>query len=144
MIPVFLFGVVGFLSYEAMRCYVVYRDARFRELWYGGAVGLLVRLVACLVGGIVGVVANLDVLIGIDEVRATRLEPELVGCYLRAWGIGFGGPAGLSKWDATAGVRGRTEGGAFDEQTLDTLDAASEQVEHPEKWRFALRRLLLR
>lgn len=124
MMSVFISGVVGFFCYEILRLGKVYYDNKVVELCYGGVPGIILRVLLHCVAGVVGIFASLDVVVKFGHYSSFAPELELIGSYLRAFAIGFGGPAGISKWDSGAGIikaTGRANDGALG-KPLDTLE----------------------
>ena len=144
MISVFLCGCAGFLVFDVFRIYVVFRDLKVKEFFFGGPIGLVVRGLAYAGAGLLGVFASLDVLISFNFSGYFDWNPELVGSYLRAWGVGIAGPAGISKWDAKAGLAETTTTKGKVPRSLDSLDSRLAHGNASGEAGFAFSRLFLR
>ena len=145
MLIVFFSGCIGFFIYDAIRTYKVFIDINAKEFVFGGITGTIIRLFVYVAGGLIGIFANLDVLINLNELSWFEIDKSLVGCYLRAFAIGLAGPAGISKWNSSAGIEGKpiNPKSTLNSNTLDSLEYKEICDNHLSIVLFSLRRLFL-
>lgn len=139
MLEVFLSGFAGFVLFDLYRLYRVYIDNHVVELFFGGWLGVLLKVLVALCAGVLGVAANLDVVLGHHV--AHGWSSDFIGCYLRAFGIGLAGPAGISKFDSSAGIP-KVQRPRSHPRSLDTLEV--KQMSIGRRIELILRRQFLR
>lgn len=135
---IFICGFAGFVLFDLYRLYRVFIDNHVVELFFGGWLGVVLKLLVAVCAGVLGIAANLDVILG--HPMAEFWSPELIGCYLRAFGIGLAGPAGISKFDSSAGIPKAS--GPRGKLSLDTLEI--KRISFQKRLEMILRRQFLR
>jgi hypothetical protein len=141
MLSVGLCGILGFFVYDAYRFNLVYQRKEILEIFPGGFIGFLAKLSVYTAAAILSILASLDVLLG--SPIAFELTPEYIGSYLRAFGIGLAGPAGISKFDADAGMDADNSPTKSQNGSIDTLDGIRQSTLRAQV-KYSLRRIFLR
>lgn len=104
MIGVFIAGALGFFVFDLYRIYLVKQKQKRFEITFATLPGILVHIGVYIAAGIAAIALNLDVLVSCcSATNDSFLQKELVGAYLRAFGLGVAGPAGITKWNTGMG-----------------------------------------